>query len=506
MQVNLLHPADHEPRPAGNGDNTFDDLGLESLCTAASDDPVIRDAVRAGLTAPVSDPEVIGYRHAVLADCQAHPTVVGELYRIASQATEVRRRKAGPLHRASGKLLLALEPLTELVTFLRQLRTLCDRDGHRFRAPGLTDLMAVIVAELDDRYLDSVEAQLAAMDFDRGLHISAGLGTGNRIAGIVLHEPIRRRRFGFDRPSRHAFRVIDEPDPEFDPVMQLRDRAVSVIADVVNDAVVHVQDFFRRLRTELAFYVGCLALHDRFRNAGLPVCLPTPHPAGRARLRCTGLRDVTLCLTSGRPVVGNDIDAAGRSLIVITGANSGGKSTLLRSIGSAQLMMQAGMYVVADTFEADVHDGVFTHFVTDEDRTLSHGKLADELARMSRIVDRITPNSLLLCNESFSSTGEHDATHIGAPLVDALLETGISIAFVTHLYEFAHRRYQSAHPTDLFLRAGHHPDGTRTFSFTSAPPEPTSHADDVFRRIFDAPTVFHGSDGSALPGRGGRAR
>ncbi|MEU6586052.1 hypothetical protein [Nocardia sp. NPDC046763] len=41
------------------------------------------------------------------------------------------------------------------------------------------------------------------------------------------------------------------------------------------------------------------------------------------------------------------------------------------------------------------------------------------------------------------------------------------------------------HPTDLFLRAGHHPDGTRTFTFMPAPPEATSHADDAFRRIFD---------------------
>ncbi|MEV4125029.1 DNA mismatch repair protein [Nocardia sp. NPDC049707] len=485
MQVNLLHPAHHDARPTANGDNTFTDLGLESLCAEVSEDPVIRDAVRAALAAPTTEPEVIRYRHTVLADCQAHPGVVHELYRIATQATEVKRRKVGPLHRAGGKLLLALEPLTELITSLRQLRTTCDRSGHVFRAAGFTDLMATVAAELDDRYLDSLETQLAAMDFDYGVHISAGLGPGAALAGIVLHEPVRRRRFGFDRRTRHAFRVIDEPDPEFDPVAKLRDRAVATIADVVHDAADHVQDFFRRLRTELAFYLGCLALHDRLSRTGLPLCLPTPHPAGTPRLRCTGLRDITLCLTSDQVVVGNDIDAIDRSLIVVTGANSGGKSTLLRSIGAAQLMMQAGMYVVADSFEADVHNGVYTHFVTDEDRTLSHGKLVDELARMSRIIDRIGPNALLLCNESFSSTSEHDATRIAEPLIDALLTTGISVIFVTHLYEFAHHRHRAAHPSDLFLRAGHHPDSTRTFRFTPAPPEPTSHAADVFRQIFD---------------------
>ena len=46
-------------------------------------------------------------------------------------------------------------------------------------------------------------------------------------------------------------------------------------------------------------------------------------------------------------MTGNDIDADGKSLIVVTGANEGGKSTFLRSVGTAQLMMQAGMFVTA---------------------------------------------------------------------------------------------------------------------------------------------------------------
>lgn len=486
MRVNLLQPADHDAVPAAVGDNTFGDLGVELLCAAmASDDPSILEAVRTVLAAPVTDPEVIRHRHAVLADCRAHPDVVRELYRIATEATEVKRWRVGPAHHANGKLVLALQPLTELVTILRRLRAACDRDGRVFGSAGFTALMATVTTELDDGYLDSIETQLSAMDFEHGIHISAGLGGGNTIAGIVLHEPIRRRRFGFDRRTGQVFRVIEEPQPEFDPVMRLRDRALSIIADVVDDATNHVQDFFRRLRTEIAFYLGCLTLHDRLSRAGLPLCLPTPHPAGTARLRGTGLRDIALCLSGAGPVVGNDIDASGRSLIVVTGANSGGKSTFLRSVGMAQLMMQAGMFVVADTFEADVRDGVFTHFVTDEDRTMSHGKLVDELSRMSAIVDRIGPNSLLLCNESFSATSEGDATRIAGPLLDGFLATGIRIIFVTHLYEFTHRRYRFGHPTDLFLRAEHHPDGTRSFRLTAGSPEPTSHAADIFRDIFD---------------------
>ena len=76
-------------------------------------------------------------------------------------------------------------------------------------------------------------------------------------------------------------------------------------------------------------------------------------------------------------------------MIVITGANEGGKSTFLRSVGAAQLMMQAGMFVAAETFGANVRDGVFTHFNREEDATLTRGRLEEELARMSAIVEYI---------------------------------------------------------------------------------------------------------------------
>ena len=89
---------------------------------------------------------------------------------------------------------------------------------------------------------------------------------------------------------------------------------------------------------------------------------------------------------------------------MITGANRGGKSTFLRSIGLAQLMMQGGMFVPAVSFSAACVRAVFTHFRREEDATMERGKLDEELSRMSTIAGQISSGGLLLCNESFAST------------------------------------------------------------------------------------------------------
>ncbi|MBU3065042.1 DNA mismatch repair protein [Nocardia sp. NEAU-G5] len=493
MKVALLQPPGVTVRIARAEQHTLDDLGVEMLCAAMAldehgdADPAIADAVRAVLPASVLDPAVIRYRHAVLADCCAHPGAVRELYEIATRATQVRRWKVGPRHRPNGKLLLALEPLNELIGCLRMLRTACVRHTGKFESNGFADLCTIVGRELDDDYLDSVSRQLAAMDFEHGLHFSAGLATGNKIAEVRLHAPIRpqRRWFGLDRRSARAFEAIDDPEAESSPLVQLTNPALTIIADVVSDATDRVQEFFAQLRTQLAFYLGCVTLHRRMAAIGAPVCLPVIHPASAAGPRCSGLRDIGLALSSESPGVGNDVDARDRSLIMITGANNGGKSTLLRALGLAQLMMQAGMFVAADSFEAPVHEGVFTHFAADEDRTLSHGKLVEELVRMSMLIDRMAPGSLLLCNESFASTGARDAARIAAPLLDAFQTTGVALVFVTHLTEFACLRHEAAHPGELFLRAERLADGTRTFRLVPGPPEPGSHADDIFHRVFD---------------------
>ena len=181
------------------------------------------------------------------------------------------------------------------------------------------------------------------------------------------------------------------------------------------------------------------------------------------RLSFHGLYDVAISLGQNRRVVGNDVDADDRDFIVITGANQSGKSTGLRILGLAQLMMQAGMFVSARLFTATISDRLFTHFKREEDAGMKSGKFDEELSRMSEFVDHIAPSSMILFNESFAATNEREGSEIARQITAALLEEGVRIAFVTHLYEFARGVYESDSGRGLFLRADQKADGTRTF-------------------------------------------
>ena len=237
------------------------------------------------------------------------------------------------------------------------------------------------------------------------------------------------------------------------------------------------------LRAELGFYVSCLNLAARLAAKRVPVTVPEPDRASPPAFSCADLRDACLELQSTGPVTGNDVQADGKSLIIITGANSGGKSTFLRGVGVAQLMMQCGLFVTAQAYRASVTSGISTHFAREEDSDMTSGRLDDELRRMSVIASRLTLYSLMLFNESFAGTNEHEGSEIGYQIVRALLDADVKVFFVTHRFSFADRFRRQHSPSTLFLRAERLPDGRRTYKLAVKDPLPTSYGEDLYDRL-----------------------
>ncbi len=84
---------------------------------------------------------------------------------------------------------------------------------------------------------------------------------------------------------------------------------------------------------------------------------------------------------------------------------------------------------------------------------MKSGKLDEELGRVSSIVDNVTPNSVVLLNESFASTNEREGSEIARQIVQALLEAGIKVFYVTHMFDLAQAFSSAKMDGALLLRA-----------------------------------------------------
>ncbi|MDA8295425.1 MAG: DNA mismatch repair protein MutS [Actinomycetota bacterium] len=496
---------DFEMPTPDHEDDVLQDLDLTTVLDAMSEgDSFLELVARRVLLTSLTDGDAIRYRQRVLADCLRHPDLVRELYALAVDAMTREKRIYQPLFsHASGVLRQASERMGLFVEILRRLRALADAHQEEVTSEGLVDLFEMLRTELSDDYFREIEDHLHRLGTQNGVLVSAGLGVANRAIQYVLRRPSGarrslRERMGIGVRNAFSFEIAPRDEAGARALADLTDRGVNLAANALAQSAEHVHHFFLMLCQELAFYVACCNLHDRLEEVAASTCTPDPELNRENALAFSNLRDVGLVLRTRAPVVGNDLKGDGASLVMVTGANSGGKSTFLRSLGQAQVMAQCGLFVCAETFASSLCDRVLTHFTREEDSTMTSGKLDEELARMSDLADTATPASMVLFNESFAATNEREGSEIARQVVRALREAGVRVGFVTHMYDLARSLYQEGDDTTRFLRAERGPDGARQYKLVEGPPLSTSYGVDLFERM-------GGWSGSRQPsGREGR--
>ena len=502
MKALLMHPDrdfDMQHGIPAHDRTLTEDLELATLQQAmAGDDKYLNDVAHAALVSgPGIDAATILYRQAALRDCLDNAAAVRQLYATVSTAiagnksiyfSTYARYPMGTLHDA-------MKLMRGFIDALHEIRKQADANSVRFKSDAFANLFGMIQREFCDEYFAVVENHLKNLEFKGGILLSAELGPGNAGTGYVLRQAREKRSnwlgrlLGHGRPE-FTFSIDERDESGARILSELRDRGINLVANALAQSVDHILSFFTMLRLELAFYVGAINLHERLAGLGIATAFPVPDDAGGRRLRFCELCDPSLALQLGSHIVANTADADGANLVIVTGANQGGKSSFLRSIGIAYVMMHCVLFVAAREFSAALCAGLFTHYKREEDATMKGGKFDEELSRLSDIADAITPDSVLLFNESFSSTNEREGSEIARQVVDALLERRIRVFFVTHQYNFAHSRFALGRDDWLFLRAERREDGTRSFKVTPGEPLETSYGEDLYANVFEAQTAL----------------
>jgi len=487
-------------------------------------DMFIEETVKKVMLVPLRTEKEILYRQEILRDCLENEAFIIRLYDMTGELLKRwndlgrRSRERGSSKNAVSNLITDIHVLQLFVQVLGRMKELFAEYEGKLKSQGLRALRERLQGVFSERqqedllriledisfYVDSLEEENTEerrvgrdMLKKPKLELICSLGDGMKIEGF-LPEEVSTQLKKYRNPAGTIAKMQDfwqGRTPDSVPIPResvLQEQTAKLEFEVVRyimgqcaGFLGRFQSFFDQLYLQTAFYRGAVNLKDHMERFHLDFCYPKVCDKGA--LRFEELKEVVMCMEQRIVAVGNTCDMENMKLLIVTGANQGGKSTFLRSIGIAQVMLQCGLMVTATSYESGIFPSLFTHFTRREDSAMNSGRLDEELGRMNQIIEHLGEDSLVLLNESFATTTEKEGSLIAYDIVKALTEAGVKVLTVTHLLSFAQRMYDETKEGQgvEFFSAERLENGKRTFKMIQHAPELTSFGLDLYERIIE---------------------
>ncbi|PLX42024.1 MAG: DNA mismatch repair protein MutS, partial [Deltaproteobacteria bacterium] len=142
-------------------------------------------------------------------------------------------------------------------------------------------------------------------------------------------------------------------------------------------------------------------------------------------------------LADGERFVPNDVkfDEEANRLLVITGPNMSGKSTILRQTALIALMAQLGSFVPAESAKVGIVDRIFTRVGASDDLARGRSTFMVEMMESAAILHNATPRSLVILDEIGRGTSTFDGLSIAWAVAEYIHELGARTLFATHYHE-----------------------------------------------------------------------
>lgn len=247
------------------------------------------------------------------------------------------------------------------------------------------------------------------------------------------HEPLKMSRksdYGIGHVQAEVLKLLEKIYPE--EFRKLREFS-STHKEFVDKTII-------KAFNELQFYLACIEYMGGPKGIGLHFCIP--EFTGNKNIEIKSGFDLALAAKLSKangPVVTNDLYLGSKErILVVTGPNNGGKTTLARSIGQIFYLASLGLPVPGKSATISLQDNIFTHFERAEKIENLRGRLEDDLVRINGIVKNCTDRSIVVINEMLSSATVKDATSMGKKILSLIEKSDCLCVFVTFLDELSH--------------------------------------------------------------------
>jgi DNA mismatch repair protein MutS len=466
----------------------FPDLHLDEIVAAVTTG-TDNDYLKKFFNAPLRDISAVQYRHRVFRDLERQETRK-PIQKFVENMRTIRReigradKMWHPLQR-QGWLAHAVDAYCRTTTQLRD-----DLTDVQLSSPGLQGFSGHLADYADSDTFRKLAADTAALH--TRLH---GIRYTVHIHGLRVHVEkfndqsdysvgVINTFERFATEVRDDYRVAFKNFPDMNHVEEqilecvakLHPETFDLLADYCDRNQNFIEPTVGRFEHEVRFYLAYLDFIARFSAAGLSFAYPelTAQPGA---LSVEDGYDLALAIKSfadDEPVVRNDFRLSGAErILVVTGPNQGGKTTFARAIGQCAYLASLGCPIPAKRASVMLPDHICTHFERQESLSTLHGKLDDELVRIHDILSRASAASIIVMNESFSSTTVNDALLIGTEVLERIIELNCAAVYVSFLDELA-----NLSPACVSMVGEVAPDDPtqRTFRFTRRPADGLAYA------------------------------
>lgn len=544
-KLSLIWPVEREKMNSLQ-ETVIHDLGLDVICEKAAAKPQEQGILLSVLSAMTDDPAVTRYRLEVFRDIYEHPDMCEKLMKLLDKIDFLRDygsfKDRYDEHAGVWDLMHRLEEIRDYINYVEAIYE-CLRETE-LKSEGLGRLKNYVdtlyhergFAELK-KDIEECRATTASLrSVTVGINLNerfeaAGIGlisinskpfakSGilSNLSDAIVKNNIRPDNDWDENYKFHPFSAGDAfATVERFTEKRMRMNPMYTIASVPKDdsaegvtyhmekvtnhllAVVikKLKEVLKRyvyvtitditdLIPELVYYIRFAEYVRALKDKGYVFCMPEviQGSADTREAFAKGLWNLKLAAgCAADEIVRNDLDFDEEHRVyILTGANRGGKTTVTQAVGQLFVLAQGGIFVPAESFRFCPADRVCTHFPADEDKTLDLGRLGEECQRFRDMFRDCGKTSLLLLNETFSTTSFEEGYYIARDSVRAILKSGIRTVYNTHMHKLAfelddiNSGEADGKAVSLIVKSE---EGKRSFRVCVAPPEGMSYARDI---------------------------